>query len=350
MVPTKFGIAFTALFLNQAGALIHIYSDGSVLLSHGGTEMGQGLHTKMIQVAARALNVNSDRIHIAETATDRVPNTSATAASSGSDLNGMAVLDACEKLTKRLKPYREKYPNDDWNSLINKAYFDRCSLSATGFHRTPDIGYDINTNKGMAFNYFTYGAACSEVEIDCLTGDHQVIRTDIVMDLGSSLNPAIDIGQIEGGFMQGYGLFTLEEMVYSPAGTVFSRGPGVYKIPGFADIPGVFNVSLLKGAPNPRAVYSSKAVGEPPLFLASSIFFAIKEAVKDARREENLDEDFTFFSPATAARIRMACQDRFTRQVGSMEFNTVRSIIHIRKIFSYFSSMNHNLEHSLHGI
>lgn len=317
MVPTKFGIAFTALFLNQAGALIHIYSDGSILLSHGGTEMGQGLHTKMIQVAARALNTDSDYIHIAETATDRVPNTSATAASSGSDLNGMAVMDACEKILKRLKPYKEKYPDDDWKQLVHRAYMDRCSLSATGFHRTPDIGYDINTNQGMAFNYFTYGAACSEVEIDCLTGDHQVIRTDIVMDLGSSLNPAIDVGQIEGGFMQGYGLFTLEEMIYSPTGTVFSRGPGVYKIPGFADIPIEFNVSLLKGAPNPRAVYSSKAVGEPPLFLASSIFFAIKEAIQDARREENLDEYFYLPSPATAARIRMACQDRFTRQVSS---------------------------------
>ncbi|XP_055300085.1 xanthine dehydrogenase isoform X3 [Sitodiplosis mosellana] len=314
MVPTKFGIAFTALFLNQAGALIHIYQDGSVLLSHGGTEMGQGLHTKMIQCASRALGVDAERIHIAETGTDKVPNTSATAASSGSDLNGMAVLDACAKLNERLAPIKEKYPNESWNQWITKAYFGRISLSATGFHATPDIGYDINTNQGMAFNYFTYGAACAEVEIDCLTGDHQVIRTDIVMDLGSSLNPAIDIGQIEGGFMQGYGLFTLEEMVYSPTGIVFSRGPGVYKIPGFADIPGEFNVSLLKGAPNPRAVYSSKAVGEPPLFLASSIFFAIREAIKSARKDEGLNERVELVSPASSARIRMACQDRFTRK------------------------------------
>lgn len=226
MVPVKFGIAFTALFLNQAGALVHIYTDGSVLLSHGGTEMGQGLHTKMIQCASRALGVPTERIHIAETSTDKVPNTSATAASSGSDLNGMAVLDACGKLNERLAPFKEKYPNDTWNQLIQKAYMARVSLSASGFHATPDIGYDIQTNKGVAFNYFTYGAACSEVEIDCLTGDHQVIRTDIVMDLGSSINPAIDIGQVEGAFMQGYGLFTLEEMVYSPTGTVFSRGPG----------------------------------------------------------------------------------------------------------------------------
>lgn len=317
LIPTKFGIAFTALFLNQAGALIHIYGDGSVLLSHGGTEMGQGLHTKMIQVASRALGVSADRIHVAETATDRVPNTSATAASAGSDLNGMAVLNACEKLVKRIQPYREKNPNDTWNQIITKCYFDRVSLSATGFYRTPDIGYDINTNLGMAFNYFTYATACSEVEIDCLTGDHQVIRTDIVMDLGSSLNPAIDIGQIEGGFMQGLGLFTLEEMVYSPTGTVFARGPGVYKLPGFADIPGELNVALLKGAPNPRAVYSSKAVGEPPLFLASSIFFAIRDAVEEARKEEGFEGKFEFVSPATSARIRMACTDNITNKVST---------------------------------
>lgn len=316
MVPTMLGIAFhELLFLNQGSALIHIYPDGSVLLSHGGTEMGQGLHTKMIQVAARALNINADFIHIAETATDRVPNTIATAASLGSDLNGMAVLYACEKILKRVQPIREKNPNDTWPQLAQKAFMERISLSATGHYLTPDIGYNMDTNQGMAFNYFTYGAACSEVEIDCLTGDHQVIRTNIVMDLGSSLNPAIDIGQIEGGFMQGYGLYTMEEMIYFPDGTVFSRGPGVYKIPGFADTPGEFNVSLLKGAPNPRAVYSSKAVGEPPLFLASSIFFAIKEAIKEARKEEGLTGYFDLFAPATSARIRMACQDRFTRKV-----------------------------------
>lgn len=322
MVPTKFGISFTVLFLNQAGALINIYADGSVLISHGGTEMGQGLHTKMIQVAARALQIPPERIHILETATDRVPNTSATAASSGSDLNGMAVLNACEKISKRLQPYKEKYPDGHWNTWIQHAWLDRVSLSATGFYKTPDIGYDFEKNEGLAFNYFTYGAACSEVEIDCLTGDHQVIRTNIVMDLGSSLNPAIDIGQIEGGFMQGYGLFTLEEMIYSPTGTCFSRGPGVYKLPGFADIPGEFNVALLKGAPNPRAVYSSKAVGEPPLFLASSIFFAIKDAITAARKEEGYDNDFNLISPATAARIRMACQDNFTEKV-SLRYQSI---------------------------
>lgn len=312
VVPTKFGISYTLLCLNQSGALVHIYDDGSVLVSHGGTEMGQGLHTKMIQVASRALGISTDLIHISETSTDKVPNTSATAASCGSDLNGMAVIDACEILLKRLEPYKAKNSKGKWADWVQAAYFDRVSLSATGFYRTPGIGYDIKKNEGMLFRYFTYGAACSEVEIDCLTGDHQVLRTDIVMDLGDSLNPAIDVGQVEGGFIQGYGLFTLEEMVYSQNGEVLSRGPGVYKIPGFADIPIEFNVSLLKGASNKHAVYSSKAVGEPPLFLASSIFFAIKEAITAARMERGLTGAFRLDSPATAARIRMACDDEIT--------------------------------------
>ncbi len=315
LVNTMFGIAFTAPHLNQSGALVCVYVDGSVLVTHGGVEMGQGLHTKMIQVAATTLKIPFERIHISETSTDKVPNTSPTAASAGSDLNGMAVLNACKIIYDRLAPYREKYPDDGWNKWIYRAYYDRVCLSATGFYITPGLGYDFKTNSGLAFNYYTYGSAVSEVEIDCLTGDHQVIRTDIVMDLGSSLNPAIDIGQIEGAFLQGYGLFTMEEMIYSPDGTIFSRGPGTYKIPGFADIPGEINVSLLTGAPNPRAVYSSKAVGEPPLFLASSIFFAIKEAIGEARKEENLDPHFYLSSPATAGKIRMACQDGFLRKV-----------------------------------
>ncbi|KAE8752582.1 xanthine dehydrogenase 1 [Frankliniella occidentalis] len=322
IVPTKFGIAFTSLFLNQAGALVLVYADGSVLLSHGGTEMGQGLHTKMIQVASRALEIPESYIFISETSTDKVPNTSPTAASAGSDLNGMAVLDACEQIMERLKPFKEANPKGSWKDWVNKAYFSRVQLSASGFHATPDIGYNRETRTGKMFNYFTFGAAVTEVEIDCLTGDHQVLRSDIVMDLGESLNPAIDIGQVEGGFIQGYGLFTLEEMVYSPTGNIFSRGPGVYKLPGFADIPQEFNVALLKGAPNPRAVYSSKAVGEPPLFLAASAFFAIWEAVKAAREEAGLSGYFTLHSPATAARIRMACPDHLTEHFPEPEPGT----------------------------
>lgn len=335
MVPTTFGIAYTELFLNQTGALVHIYDDGSVLVSHGGTEMGQGLHTKMIQVAARALGIPADRITISETATDKVPNTPATAASSGSDLNGMAVLNACEILRARLRPYSEADPKGGWDSWVNKAYFDRCSLSTTGFHRMPDVGYDLVTNRGMAYSYFTYGAACSEVEIDCLTGDHQVRRTDIVMDLGASLNPAIDIGQIEGGFMQGYGLFTMEEVIYSATGAIWSRGPGAYKIPGFSDIPTELNVSLLKGVSNPRAVYSSKAVGEPPLFLASSVFFAIKNAIGAARCEEDLTERFDLVSPATSERIRVACHDTFVGKVFIWIMRSVKLNLNIFQIFLF---------------
>ncbi|CAK9809030.1 Xanthine dehydrogenase [Anthophora quadrimaculata] len=315
VVPTKFGISFTALFLNQTSALVHVYTDGSVLISHGGVEMGQGLHTKMIQVASRSLKINPEKIHIMETATDKVPNTSATAASVGSDLNGMAVMNACEKIMKRLRPVIDKMPNGTWEEWITAAYMERINLSATSFYKTPGIGYSFETNSGNPFNYFTYGVACSEVEIDCLTGDHQVLQTDIVMDLGQSLNPAIDIGQIEGAFIQGYGLFTLEEMVYLRNGAVFSKGPGAYKLPGFTDIPKIFNVSLLKNSSNPRAVYSSKAVGEPPLFLASSVFFAIREAIKSAREEYGLKGYFQLDAPATAARIRLACVDELTSKI-----------------------------------
>ncbi|XP_011180964.1 xanthine dehydrogenase [Zeugodacus cucurbitae] len=316
LVPTKYGIAFGAMHLNQAGALVNIYGDGSVLLSHGGVEIGQGLHTKMIQCCARALGIPTELIHIAETATDKVPNTSPTAASVGSDLNGMAVLDACEKINQRLKPIKEANPKDTWQEWISKAYFARVGLSASGFYKMPDVGDDPKTNpNARCYNYYTNGVGVSVVEIDCLTGDHQVLSTDIVMDLGSSLNPAIDIGQIEGAFMQGYGLFVLEELIYSPQGALYSRGPGMYKLPGFADIPGEFNVSLLTGAPNPRAVFSSKAVGEPPLFIGSTTFFAIKEAIAAARAERQLSANFVLHAPATAARIRMACQDEFTELI-----------------------------------
>ncbi|XP_063994923.1 xanthine dehydrogenase-like [Diachasmimorpha longicaudata] len=311
IIPTKFGIGYSLAFLNQAGALVHVYTDGSVLITHGGTEMGQGLHTKMIQVASRVLRVHPDKIHISETATDKVPNTSATAASISSDLNGMAVLNACNTIMERIRHIIDSSPGGNWEEWISKAYFERISLSATGYYRTPDVGYDFETNSGIPYNYFSYGVACSEVEVDCLTGDHQVLRTDIVMDVGDSLNPAIDIGQVEGAFTQGLGLYTLEELMYSPDGTMYTRGPGSYKLPGFNDIPREFNVSLLRDAPNPRAIYSSKAVGEPPLFLAASVFFAIKNAIQDARRDAKATDKFRLDSPATSARIRTACIDEF---------------------------------------
>lgn len=242
----------------QGGALLLIYNDGSVLLSIGGIEMGQGLFTKMIQLASKALDVDVSIIHINETATDKVPNSSPTAASISSDLYGMAVINACDVLKERLEPYKAKNPNGKWEDWVLAAYLDRVSLAATGFYAAPKIEYNRETNSGNLYEYFTYGVACSEVIIDCLTGDHQILRTDIVMDIGESLNPAIDIGQIEGAFTQGYGFYTMEEMVFSPSGVLLSRGPGAYKIPGISDVPKIFNVSLLRGAPNPRAVYSSK--------------------------------------------------------------------------------------------
>nr|DBA27333.1 TPA: hypothetical protein GDO54_011493 [Pyxicephalus adspersus] len=315
IIPTKFGISFTLPLLNQAGALIHVYIDGSVLLTHGGTEMGQGLHTKMVQVASRALEIPISKIHISETSTNTVPNTSPTAASVSSDLNGMAIYNACQTLLQRLEPYKKSNPKGPWESWIKAAYEDRVSLSATGFYKTEGIGYDPETNHGNPSNYYSYGVACSEVEIDCLTGDHKNLRTDIVMDVGTSLNPAIDIGQVEGGFVQGLGLFTLEELKYSPEGNLYTRGPGMYKIPAFGDIPTEFNVSLLRDCPNSKAIYSSKAVGEPPLFLSASIFFAIKDAITSARAESGINGPFRLDSPATPERIRNACVDQFTKLV-----------------------------------
>ena len=322
MIPCKFGIAFTGVHMNQGGALVQVYTDGSVSLSHGGIEMGQGLYTKTIQVASKVLGIPISMIHIAETGTDKVPNTSPTAASTGTDLNGMAVKIACEKILKRLQPIRDSWPDLTWTELITKAYFKRISLSATGFYSTPGIGYDWDTNQGDPFNYFVYGVAASLVEIDCLTGDHSVLKTDIVMDIGESINPAIDIGQIEGAFAQGYGLFMMEQMMHSPDGVLLTRGPGAYKIPGFGDMPSQFNVSLLRGAPNPKAVFSSKAVGEPPLFLAASVFFAVKDAIRFVRVERGLSKKFTLDAPATAERIRMACEDEITAKVPELPTNT----------------------------
>jgi len=297
IIPVLHGLAFMAPFMNQAGALVSIYVDGSVLLTHGGVEIGQGLHTKMIQIASDGLKVHPSKIHIMETCTDKIPNTSATAASVSSDINGMAVHNACFELAKRLAPYRKD--GKAWEEAVKAAYFDRVSLSATGYYRTPDVGYNFETGEGRLFNYFTYGAACSVVEIDCLTGDHRVLKTDIVMDVGKSLNPAIDIGQIEGAFVQGYGLFVMEQMIHSPSGVPFTRGPGAYKIPGFDDIPAEFNVTLLKDSSNPRAIYSSKGIGEPPLLLSSSVCFAIKDAIKAARVERGLSPIFRLDAPAT---------------------------------------------------
>ncbi|KAK3057727.1 hypothetical protein LTS18_011476, partial [Coniosporium uncinatum] len=281
LIPTKFGISFTAIFLNQAGALVHIYHDGSVLLAHGGVEMGQGLHTKMIMIAAEALKVPQDSVFISETATNTVANTSSTAASASSDLNGYAIWNACEQLNERLQPYREKLgPDATMRELAHAAYFDRVNLSANGHYKTPDIGYVWGPNTGQMYFYFTQGVTAAEVEIDTLTGDWTCRRADIKMDVGRSINPAIDYGQIEGAFIQGQGLFTTEEMLWHRAsGNIFTKGPGAYKIPGFRDIPQEFNVSLLKDVEweNLRTIQRSRGVGEPPLFMGSAVFFAIRD-------------------------------------------------------------------------
>ncbi|XP_057849574.2 xanthine dehydrogenase 1 isoform X2 [Cryptomeria japonica] len=333
MVPTKFGISFTTKFMNQAGALVQVYTDGTVLVTHGGVEMGQGLHTKVAQIAASAFNVPVSCVFISETSTDKVPNSSPTAASASSDMYGAAVLDACEQIKSRMEPIASKNKHALFAEIANACHLERIDLSAHGFYATPDIGFDWKSGKGKPFSYYTFGAAYAEVEVDTLTGDFHLREADIVMDLGNSLNPAIDIGQIEGGFVQGIGLFALEEVKWGdPAhqwirpGYLFTQGPGTYKLPTVNDIPLKFKVSLLQDAPNPKAIHSSKAVGEPPLFLASAAFFAIKDAISAAREEAGNEGWFVLDSPATPERIRMACPDEFTKPFADSEFRAKLSV------------------------
>ncbi|KKY26043.1 putative xanthine dehydrogenase [Diplodia seriata] len=334
LIPSKFGLSFaTALHLNQAGAYVKVYADGSVLLHHGGTEMGQGLYTKMCQVAAQALGVPLDAVFNPDSQSYQIANASPTAASSGSDLNGMAVKNACDQLNERLGPYWEKYGKDaEFKTIAHAAYIDRVNLAANGFWKMPRIGYvwgeyDVNKVKDMYY-YFTQGVACSSVELDLLTGDHTVLRTDILMDVGQSINPGIDYGQIEGAFVQGVGLFTIEESLWhAQSGQLATRGPGNYKIPGFSDIPQVFNAAMLRvdgdGKPltwkHLRSVQSSKGIGEPPLFLGATVFFALREAVRAARRDNELadgklGERFCLESPATAEKLRLAVGDAIVKR------------------------------------
>lgn len=275
--------------------------------------MGQGLHTKMTMIAAQALGVPLSDVFISETATNTVANTSSTAASASSDLNGYAIFNACEQLNERLKPYREKLGKDaKMKELVHAAYFDRVNLSANGFYKTPDIGYVWGPNTGQMFYYFTQGVAAAEIEIDTLTGDWTCLRVDIKMDVGRSINPAIDYGQIEGAFVQGQGLFTTEESLWHRAsGQLFTKGPGTYKIPGFRDIPQVMNISLLKDVEweNLRTIQRSRGVGEPPLFMGSVVFFAIRDALKAARKQYGVNDVLSLQSPATPERIRISCTD-----------------------------------------
>ena len=296
--PVKFGISFTLTHLNQAGALVQIYTDGSVLINHGGTEMGQGLFQKLTQVAARSLGAQQAVIRASATDTSKVPNTSATAASSGADLNGMAVQAACETLMGRLKDHLAEHYGVNateisvaegqvtapglsltWQEMIASAYQARVSLSATGFYKTPDIVWDRIKGVGRPFLYFAYGAAVTEVVIDTLTGENRILRCDILHDCGASLNPALDIGQIEGGFVQGAGWLTMEELVWDAAGHLKTHAPSTYKIPACSDRPEVFNVDLWPGQNSQKTVYRSKAVGEPPFMHGISAFLALSNAV-----------------------------------------------------------------------
>lgn len=302
ITPVKFGISFNKTQYNQAGALILVYADGSIQLNHGGTEMGQGLHTKMLQVAATTLGVSLDRFRLMPTSTDKVPNTSATAASSGSDLNGQAVKDACETIKTRLAQVatamlqldtpEEMVFEQDWiycrtyssarvpfEQVVQQAYGDRVSLSATGYYRTPNIYWNEDQGKGRPFYYFAYGAAVSEVEVDGFTGVSKLRQVDIVHDVGESLNPLIDRGQIEGGFVQGMGWLTMEELVWDEQGRLRTYAPSTYKIPTISEIPEHFQVHLLERAAQDGVIYGSKAVGEPPFMLALSVREAIRAAV-----------------------------------------------------------------------
>ncbi|ALL12659.1 xanthine dehydrogenase molybdopterin binding subunit [Caulobacter henricii] len=326
LTPVKFGISFTTTHLNQAGALIHLYADGSILLNHGGTEMGQGLFTKVAQIVAEAFQVDIARVRSTSTVTDKVPNTSATAASSGTDLNGMAALDAANTIKARLVEFAAKkwacaeaevaftrqglkagdalIPFED---LCRQAYLARVSLSSTGFYATPKIHYDRATHSGRPFYYFAYGAACSEVIIDTLSGEMKVTRVDILHDVGQSLNPALDLGQIEGGFIQGMGWLTTEELVFDREGRLRTHAPSTYKIPTIGDRPAQMDIRLWAAGRNVEAtVHRSKAVGEPPLMLAISVFSAITRAVAsvaDHRVMPRLD------APATPEAILMAVED-----------------------------------------
>ncbi len=303
LTPVKFGISFTTTFLNQTGALVHLYTDGSIHLNHGGTEMGQGLMIKVAQIVSEIFAVDPSKVIISATQTDKVPNTPPTAASAGTDMNGMAARDAALTIRARLIRFlAEQHEVNEQRVLFTphgvrvgdslltlaevakSAWLDRISLSATGFYRTPKIHYDRATASGRPFYYFANGAAASEVAIDTLTGEYRLLRTDIIHDVGDSINPAIDIGQIEGGFIQGLGWLTTEELKWDKTGRLLSDGPATYKIPAVGDVPPEFHVRLLKSHPNEEeTIFRSKAVGEPPLMLAISAWCAIRDAIGSIR-------------------------------------------------------------------
>ena len=320
LTPVKFGISFTLTHLNQAGALVHVYQDGSIHLNHGGTEMGQGLFQKVAQVAADRFGVPLGAVKITATDTAKVPNTSATAASSGSDLNGMAVKAACDEIRNRMAASLAELHQADPSTVVFRdgkvlvggaempfakaaalVYQNRVSLSATGFYKTPKVKWDRIKGEGRPFFYFAYGVAVTEVVIDTLTGENRILRSDILHDCGTSLNPALDIGQIEGGYVQGAGWLTTEELIWDDKGRLRTHAPSTYKIPACSDRPDIFNVGLWDGENREETIYRSKAVGEPPLMLGISAFLALSDAVAACGTAyPALD------APATAERVLMA--------------------------------------------
>ena len=332
LMPVKFGISFTTSFLNQAGALVNVYQDGTVLVNHGGTEMGQGLHTKIRQIAAWEFGIPLDKVIVSATNTSKVPNTSATAASSGTDLNGMAVKNAVERLKFRIafqlaQHFNEKFgvestldshvmfkngtvfdATDSTRSVTFKeavqfCYFRQLPLSATGFYKTPDIHFDREQGRGHPFYYYAYGMAVSKVEVDLLTGNHTLLRSDILHDVGDSINPDIDRGQIQGAFVQGLGWCTTEECKWDEKGNLLNHSPDTYKIPTVRDIPRDFRVALLEDVPNPGTIRQSKAVGEPPFMLGLSVWLAIKDAVS-ASAGHQLEPELSL--PATNEAIMLS--------------------------------------------
>ncbi|AHE52054.1 xanthine dehydrogenase molybdopterin binding subunit [Sphingomonas sanxanigenens] len=325
LTPVKFGISFTTTHLNQAGALVLVYADGSIQINHGGTEMGQGLMVKVAQIVAEVFQVPVERVRVTSTRTDKVPNTSATAASSGADLNGMAAFNAAQTVRERLAAFAaEKFGCDagsvrftpdgvvagdeilPFDALCRMAHLGRVSLSATGFYATPRIHYDRATHSGRPFLYFAYGAALSEVVIDTLTGEHKVLAVDILHDVGRSLNPAIDLGQVEGGFIQGMGWLTTEELVFADDGRLLTHAPSTYKIPTASDRPARMTIRLWERGRNAEAtIHRSKAVGEPPLMLAISVLSALTHAVAAAVPGKGLPD---LDAPATPERVLMAIE------------------------------------------
>jgi xanthine dehydrogenase large subunit len=316
LVPIKFGISFTLTHMNQAGALVHVYTDGSVMLNHGGTEMGQGLYMKVAQVVATEFGIDIDRVKITATTTAKVPNSSPTAASSGSDLNGKAAQTAAIAIRERMAGVAAKElgvaPSDitfaggkvSFAEVAKLTHRARVQLSATGYYATPKLHYDTVKHQGRPFFYFAYGAAVAEVEIDTLTGEYRLRQADILHDCGESLNPALDLGQIEGGFVQGMGWLTTEELWWDEAGHLRTHAPSTYKIPACGDIPEKFNVSIYASGRNAEdVIYRSKAVGEPPLMLGIAVFHALKDAVASVSADGIVPR---FDAPATPERILMA--------------------------------------------